>query len=130
LRERGWILSRIFPFDLFLCLQKKIALRRFRQACGLGKIEKFSGQVAAGKSGSRWTGCSNTRSILWTYVDNPIELEIASRSSVQSKLREFDVGCSLECQRDEKERPPSGRRPQRYLSQTGGFIVSGDLPGF
>jgi hypothetical protein len=38
-RERGWILSRIYPFEDFLCLPKKIALRRFRQACGLGKVE-------------------------------------------------------------------------------------------
>ncbi|MCC3409781.1 MAG: transposase [Microcoleus sp. PH2017_10_PVI_O_A] len=91
LRERGWILSRIFPFDSFLHLPKKTALRRFRQACGLGKIEKSSGQVAAGKGGSRWTGCSNTRSILWTYVHNRIEPENISRSSVQSELREFYV---------------------------------------
>ena len=44
-RERGWILSRIYPFEDFLCLPKKTALRRFRQACGLGKVEKSSGQV-------------------------------------------------------------------------------------
>ncbi|MEG3957618.1 hypothetical protein [Microcoleus sp. herbarium2] len=68
-RERGWILSRIYPFEDFLCLPKKTALRRFRQACGLGKVEKSSGQVRPGSGGGNWTGCANTRSTLWTYVN-------------------------------------------------------------
>lgn len=89
LRERGWILSRIFPFDSFLCLPKKTAVRRFRQACGLGKVEKSSGQIAPGKGGSHWTGCANTRSILWTYVYDRIEPECRSYSPVQQELAQF-----------------------------------------
>jgi hypothetical protein len=58
-RERGWILYRIYPFEDLLCLPKKRALRRFRQACGLGKVEKSSGQVRARSGGGNWTGCAN-----------------------------------------------------------------------
>ena len=96
-RERGWILSRIFPFDSFLCLPKKAALRRFRQACGLGKIEKSSGQVAAGKGGGKWTGCSNTRSTLWTYVFTRIEPDIRKNYlPVQVELKEFFRGRAID----------------------------------
>jgi len=98
-RERGWILSRIFPFEDFLCLPKKRALRRFRQACGLGKIEKSSGQVRAGGGGGKWTGCANTRSTLWTYVHCRIEpqrLKGQSYTPVQLELREYFVGRAFE----------------------------------
>ncbi|MEG4302181.1 IS110 family transposase [Microcoleus sp. D3_18a_C4] len=91
-RERGWILSRIYPFEDFLCLPKKRALRRFRQACGLGKVEKSSGQVRAGGGGGKWTGCANTRSTLWTYVNCRIEpqrLKGQSYTPVQVELREY-----------------------------------------
>ncbi|MEG4070426.1 transposase [Microcoleus sp. Pol11C2] len=98
-RERGWILSRIYPFDDFLCLPKKRALRRFRQACGLGKIEKSSGQVRAGGGGGKWTGCANTRSTLWTYINCRIEpqrLKGQSYTPVQLELREYFVGRAFE----------------------------------
>lgn len=98
-RERGWILSRIFPFEDFLCLPKKRALRRFRQACGLGKVEKSSGQVRAGSGGGKWTGCANTRSTLWTYVNcriEPQKLKGQSYTSVQLELREYFVNRAFE----------------------------------
>ncbi|MEG3862204.1 hypothetical protein [Microcoleus sp. herbarium12] len=98
-RERGWILSTIYPFDDFLCLPKKRALRRFRQACGLGKIEKSSGQVRAGGGGGKWTGCANTRSTLWTYINCRIEpqrLKGQSYTPIQLELREYFVGRAFE----------------------------------
>jgi len=98
-RERGWVLSRIFPFEDFLCLPKKRALRRFRQACGLGKVEKSSGQVRAGGGGGKWTGCANTRSTMWTYVNCRIEpqrLKGQSYTPVQLELREYFVGRAFE----------------------------------
>lgn len=94
-RERGWILSRIYPFDDLLCLPKKRALRRFRQACGLGKVEKSSGQVRAGSGGGNWTGCANTRSTLWTYVNcrvEPQKLKGQTYTAVQMDLRGYFVG--------------------------------------
>jgi hypothetical protein len=91
-RERGWILSRIFPFEDFLCLPKKRALRRFRQACGLGKVEKSSGQIRAGGGGGKWTGCANTRSTIWTYINcriEPQKLRGQSYTALQAELREY-----------------------------------------
>ena len=98
-RERGWVLSRIFPFDDFLCLPKKRALRRFRQACGLGKVEKSSGQIKAGSGGGNWTGCANTRSTLWTYVNcriEPQKLKGQNYTAVQLELRKYFVGRAFE----------------------------------
>ncbi|MBE9164195.1 transposase [Tychonema sp. LEGE 06208] len=98
-RERGWILSRIFPFEDFLCLPKKRALRRFRQACGLGKIEKSSGQMRAGGGGGKWTGCANTRSTLWTYINcriEPQKLKGQSYTALQLELREYFIGRAFE----------------------------------
>ena len=97
-RERGWILSRIYPFEDFLCLPKKRALRRFRQACGLGKVERSSGQVRAG-SGGKWTGCANTRGTLWTYINcriEPQKLKGQSYTATQLELREYFVGRAFE----------------------------------
>ena len=94
-RERGWILSRIYPFGDFLCLPKKRALRRFRQACGLGKVEKSSGQVRSGSGKGNWTGCANTRSTLWTYVNcriEPQKLKGQAYTACQLELREYFVG--------------------------------------
>lgn len=94
-RERGWILTRIYPFEDLLCLPKKRALRRFRQACGLGKVEKSSGQVRAGSGGGNWTGCANTRGTLWTYVNCRIEpqrLKGQTYTATQLELREYFVG--------------------------------------
>ena len=98
-RERGWILSRIFPFEDFLCLPKKRALRRFRQACGLGKVEKSSGQVRAGGGGGKWTGCANTRSTMWTYINcriEPQKLKGQAYTPVQLELREYFLGRALD----------------------------------
>jgi hypothetical protein len=98
-RERGWILSRIYPFEDLLCLPKKRALRRFRQACGLGKVEKSSGQIKAGSGGGNWTGCANTRGILWTYVNcriEPQKLKGQSYTAVQLELRKYFVGRAFE----------------------------------
>jgi hypothetical protein len=94
-RERGWILSRIYPFEDFLCLPKKRALRRFRQACGLGKVEKSSGQVRARSDGGNSTGCANTRSTLWTYVNcriEPQKLMGPTYTTIQLELREYFIG--------------------------------------
>jgi hypothetical protein len=94
-RERGWILSGIYPFEDFLCVPKKRALRCFRQACGLGKVEKSSGQVRADSGGGNWTGCANTRSSLWTYVNcriKPQKLKGQTYTAVQMELREYFVG--------------------------------------
>lgn len=104
-RERGWILSRIFPFEDFLCLPKKRALRRFRQACGLGKVEKSSGQIKAGRGGGNWTGCANTRSTLWTYINCRIEpqrLKGQNYTPVQLELREYFVGRAFEADGSKK----------------------------
>ncbi|TAF52301.1 MAG: IS110 family transposase [Oscillatoriales cyanobacterium] len=98
-RERGWILCRTYPFQDFLCLPKKRALRRFRQACGMGKVERSSGKVKAGGGGGSWTGCANTRSSLWTYVHSRIEpqkLKGQNYTSVQLELREYFVGRAFE----------------------------------
>jgi len=94
-RERGWILSRIYPFEDFLCLPKKRALRRFRQACGLGKVEKSSSQVRPGSGGGNSTGCANTRGILWTYVNcriEPQKLTGQTYTAIQLELREYFIG--------------------------------------
>jgi hypothetical protein len=98
-RERGWILTRIYPFEDLLCLPKKRALRRFRQACGLGKVEKSSGQVRAGSGGGNWTGCANTRGTLWTYVNcriEPQKLKGQSYTITQLELRQYFVGRAFE----------------------------------
>jgi hypothetical protein len=98
-RERGWILSRIYPFEDLLYLPKKRALRRFRQACGLGKVEKSSGQVRARSGGGNWTGCANTRSTLWTYVNcriEPQKLKGQSYTAVQLERRKYFVGRAFE----------------------------------
>ncbi|MEG4321748.1 MULTISPECIES: hypothetical protein [unclassified Microcoleus] len=98
-RERGWILCRIYPLEDFLCLPKKRALRRFRQACGMGKVERSSGKNKAGGGGGNWTGCANTRSTLWTYVHSRIEpqkLKGRNYTSVQIELREYFVGRAFE----------------------------------
>ena len=98
-RERGWVLSRIYPFEDFLCLPKKRALRRFRQACGLGKVEKSSGQIKAGSGGGNWTGCANTRGTLWTYVNcriEPQKLKGQAYTACQIELREYFVGRAFE----------------------------------
>ncbi len=98
-RERGWILSRIYPFEDLLCLPKKRALRRFRQACGLGKVENSSGQVRAGSGGGNWTGCANTRSTLGTYVNcrmEPQKLKGQSYTAVQLERRKYFVGRAFE----------------------------------
>jgi hypothetical protein len=76
-------------------LPKKRALRRFRQACGLGKVEKSSDQVRAGGGGGNWTGCANTRSTLWTYVNcriEPQKLKGQTYTATQLELREYFVG--------------------------------------
>ena len=93
-RERGWILSRIYPFEDFLCLPKKTALRGFRQACGLGKVEKSSGQGRAGSGGGNSTGCANTRGILWTYVNcriEPQKLTGQTYTAIELELREYFI---------------------------------------
>jgi hypothetical protein len=108
-RERGWILSRIFPFEDFLCLPKKRALRRFRQACGLGKVEKSSGQIRAGGGGGKWTGCANTRSTIWTYVNcriEPQKLKGQSYTALQVELREYFLSRALDADGTKKR---SGR---------------------
>ncbi len=94
-RERGWILSRIYQFEDFLCLPEKRALRRFRQACGLGKVEKSSGQVRARSGGGNSTGCANTRSTLWTYANcriEPQKLMGPTYTAIQLELREYFIG--------------------------------------
>ncbi|MGI0499936.1 hypothetical protein ACN4EW_24035 [Arthrospira platensis CENA650] len=60
-RERGWLLTRCVPFDeMFKCLPKSKAMRRFRQLCGLGATQVQSGQyiynlVITGKLGKIYT---------------------------------------------------------------------------
>jgi len=106
-RERGWILSRIYSFEDFLCLPKKTALRRFRQACGLGKVEKFSGQVRPGSGGGNWTGCANTRGTLWTYVNYRIEpqkLTGQTHTTIQLELREYFIGDAFDADGTRKRR--------------------------
>jgi hypothetical protein len=108
-RERGWILSRIYPFEDFLCLPKKTALRRFRQACGLGKVEKSSGQVRPGSGGGNWTGCANTRSTLWTYVNcriEPQKLMGQTYTAIELELREYFIGRAFDADGTKK---PGGR---------------------
>jgi hypothetical protein len=76
-------------------LPKKRALRRFRQACGLGKVEKSSGQVRVGGGGGNSTGCANTRSTLWAYVNcriEPQKLKGQTYTATQLELREYFVG--------------------------------------
>jgi hypothetical protein len=73
-RERGWILTRIYPFEDFLCRPLKRARRAaFGKLAASGKVEKSSGQVRAGSGGGNSTGCANTRDTLWTYVNCRIE---------------------------------------------------------
>ncbi len=70
----------------------KTALRRFRQACGLGKVEKSSGQVKAGSGGGNSTGCANTRGTLWTYVNcriEPQKLTGQTHTAIELELREY-----------------------------------------
>ena len=72
-------------------LQKR-ALGRFRQACGLGKVSKSSGGVRAGSGGGNSTGCANTRSTLWTYVNcriEPQKLTGQTYTTIQLELREY-----------------------------------------
>ena len=77
---------------LFLPALEKSSSRRLRQACGLGKVEKFSGQVRAGSGGGNWTGYANTRSTLWTYVNCRIQsqkLTGQTYTTIQLQLREY-----------------------------------------
>ncbi|AMW28135.1 MULTISPECIES: transposase [Oscillatoriales] len=70
-RERGWLLTRCVPFDeMFKCLPKSKAMRRFRQLCGLGAT-----QVQSGKADTRssFTGSKETRSTLHQFVVRAIE---------------------------------------------------------
>jgi hypothetical protein len=108
-RERGWILSRIYPFEDFLCLPKKTALRRFRQACDLGKVEKSSDQVRPGSGGGNWTGCANTRSTLWAYVNcriEPQKLMGQTYTAIELELREYFIGRAFDADGTKK---PGGR---------------------
>ena len=70
----------------------KTALRRFRQACGLGKVEKSSGFVKAGSGGGNSTGYANTRGTLWTYVNcriEPQKLTGQTHTAIELELREY-----------------------------------------
>jgi hypothetical protein len=83
------LLCRIYPFEGFLSEQgtqivdytkgstrrgkltkKPRSLRRFKQALGVGRIQKSSGDS---QRSSRNTGSSELRGILWTYVFCRIE---------------------------------------------------------
>jgi len=70
----------------------KTALRRFRQACGLGKVEKSSGFVKAGSGGGNSTGCANTPGTLWTYVNcriEPQKLTGQTYTAIELERREY-----------------------------------------
>jgi len=121
-RERGWILSRIYPFEDFLCRPLKRALRRFWQACGLGKVSKSNDQVRAGSGGGNSTGCANTRSTLWTYVNcriEPQKLTGQTYTTIELELREY-FNCRAFDADGAKKR---GRRLADALHATGGKLT-------
>jgi hypothetical protein len=80
------------PLETSCAGRQKRALRRFRQACGLGKVSKSRSQVRAGSGGGNSTGCANTRSTLWTYVNcriEPQKLTGQTYTTIQLELREY-----------------------------------------
>lgn len=89
-RERAWLLVRIYPFADYLALPRNRALRRFRQALGVGKIERSSGK-SSGRAAKN-TGSSELRSILWTYVnyriEKGLEKSFSSEGSPQTNVRD------------------------------------------
>lgn len=70
-RERGWLLTRIYPFEGFLGVPKFRSKRRFRQALGCGKVTSQSGQSSS--TSKRSTGAAQIHSLLVIWVTRCIE---------------------------------------------------------
>ena len=78
----------------FACPRKQPCAAFGKLAAG-GKVEKSSGQVRAGSGGGNWTGCANTRGILWAYVNcriEPQKLTGQTYTAIQLELREYFIG--------------------------------------
>ena len=76
-RERGWLLTRIYPFEGFLGVPKFRSKRRFRQALGCGKVTSQSGQSSSVSKKS--TGAAQIHSLLIIWVTRCIEKGMAKR---------------------------------------------------
>ncbi len=84
-RERGWLLVRIYPFADYLALPRNRALRRFRQALGVGKIERSSGK-SSGRAAKN-TGSSDARAVLWIYINHRIEKGLEKTLSPKGEIQ-------------------------------------------
>ncbi len=91
LKERAWILTRIYPFSKFLDedggsiinykrknsngnrSKQHRSKRRFRQSLGLGRVDKHSGSSVRG--GSNLKGSADARGVLWYWVKRELEMK-------------------------------------------------------
>jgi hypothetical protein len=104
-RERAWLLCRIYPFESFLSpegeqvvdytksstkkdkkTKKNRSKRRFRQALGVGRIQKSSGES---QRSSHLSGSSEVRGILWTYVFCRIEASFDRQGKLRHRPNHF-----------------------------------------
>jgi hypothetical protein len=90
LKERAWILTRIYPFSKFLDedggsiinykrknsngkrSKQHRSKRRFRQSLGLGRVDRRSGDSVRG--GSNLKGSADARRVLWYWVKRKLEM--------------------------------------------------------
>lgn len=111
-RERAWLLCIIYPFESFLSdsgkqivsytkgstqrdklTKKPRSKRRFKQALGVGRIQRSSGdsQRVGGSTGS-----AEARGILWVYVFRRVETSFDRQGRV--KIRQFSSPITEEIQ--------------------------------
>ncbi len=95
-RERGWLLTRVYPFEGFLGVPKFRSKRRFRQSLGCGKITSQSGQSSS--TSKKSTGAAQIHSILVSWVSRCIEKGMGARllNSETPKLNKWDCMPSTE----------------------------------
>lgn len=89
-RERGWLLTRVYPFEAFLGVPKFRSKRRFRQAMGCGKITSQSGQSSS--TSKKSTGAAQVHSVLVNWVTRYIDKGLAKKllNSEMPKLTKWD----------------------------------------
>ena len=89
-RERGWLLTRVYPFEGFLGVPKFRSKRRFRQALGCGKITSQSGQSSS--TSKKSSGSAQIHSTLTNWVTWAIDKGMARKllDSETPKITKWD----------------------------------------
>lgn len=89
-RERAALLTRVYPFEQFRGVPKSKALRRFRQACGLGAIQIQSGQT---DGRSRFKGSKLGRTTLHQFVIRAYEKGLNEAQPTVGTVATTDKDC-------------------------------------